>query len=48
MVDTMPPLFESQADYDAFAARHNASTPPQLDIHTYAGDAYLGIDSVST
>ena len=45
---TMPPLFERQGDYDAFAARHNASTPPQLDIHTYAGDAYLGIDSGST
>ena len=48
VVDTMPPLFESQADYDAFAARHNASTPPQLDIGTYAGDAYLGIDAGST
>jgi len=48
LVDTMPPLFESQADYDAFTARHNASTPPQLDIHTYSGDAYLGIDSGST
>ena len=29
-------------------ARHNASTPPQLDIHTYTGDAYLGIDAGST
>ncbi|MBD5085259.1 MAG: 2-hydroxyglutaryl-CoA dehydratase [Clostridiales bacterium] len=48
VVDTMPPLFENQADYDAFTARHNASTPPQLDINTYAGDAYLGIDSGST
>ena len=48
VVDTMPPLFESQADYDAFSARHNASSPPQLDISTYAGDAYLGIDSGST
>ncbi|MBD5099380.1 MAG: 2-hydroxyglutaryl-CoA dehydratase [Clostridiales bacterium] len=48
VVDTMPPLFESEADYDAFTARHNASTPPQLDINTYAGDAYLGIDSGST
>ena len=48
VVDTMPPLFESQADYDAFAARHNASTPPRLDINTYRGDAYLGIDSGST
>ncbi len=48
VVDTMPPLFESQADYDAFTARHNASTPPQLDIGTYEGDAYLGIDAGST
>ncbi len=48
VVDTMPPLFESQADYDAFAARHNASTPPQLDIRTYEGNAYLGVDAGST
>ncbi|MBM6897051.1 2-hydroxyacyl-CoA dehydratase [Pseudoflavonifractor capillosus] len=48
VVDTMPPLFSSQEEYDAFVARHNASTPPQLDIHTYTGDAYLGIDAGST
>lgn len=48
VVDTMPPLFQSQEEYDAFLARHNASTPPQLDIHTYTGDAYLGIDAGST
>ncbi len=48
VVDTMPPLFESQEDYDAFTARHNASTPPRLDIGTYEGDAYLGIDAGST
>ena len=48
VVDAMPPLFENQADYDAFTARHNASTPPRLDIGTYAGDAYLGIDAGST
>ncbi len=48
VVDTMPPLFKSQADYDAFTARHNASTPPQLDVKTYEGDAYLGIDAGST
>ena len=47
-VDTMPALFESQADYDAFVARHNASTPPKLDIAAYTGDAYLGIDAGST
>ncbi len=48
VVDTMPPLFDSQEEYDAFIARHNSSTPPSLDIHTYAGDAYLGIDAGST
>ena len=48
VVDPMPPLFQSQADYDAFTARHNSSTPPQLDIGTYEGDAYLGIDAGST
>ena len=48
VVDVMPPLFERQADYDAFIARHNASTPPRLDISTYEGDAYLGIDAGST
>ena len=48
VVDTMPPLFQNQAEYDAFTARHNASTPPQADIATYTGDAYLGIDAGST
>ena len=48
VVDTMPPLFSSQEEYNAFVARHNASTPPQLDIRTYTGDAYLGIDAGST
>lgn len=47
-VDTMPPLFTGQADYEAFLARHNANHPPQVDIDTYAGSAYLGIDAGST
>ena len=48
LVDPMPPLFASQAEYDVFAARHNASRPPEADIHTYTGPAYLGIDAGST
>lgn len=48
MVDTMPPLFTAQSDYDAFLTRHNAKHPPEVDIHTYSGDAYLGIDAGST
>ena len=48
LVDTMPPLFTSQAEYNAFTARHNASRPPEADISTYAGPAYLGMDAGST
>ena len=47
-VDTMPPLFTDRADYDAFLARHDANHPPEADIATYTGDAYLGIDAGST
>ncbi len=48
LVDTMPPLFTCQEEYDQFSARHNASRPPETDIHTYAGPAWLGIDAGST
>ena len=47
-VDTMPPLFTDQADFDAFLARHDANHPPEVDVNTYSGDAYLGIDAGST
>ncbi|MCI8303036.1 MAG: 2-hydroxyglutaryl-CoA dehydratase, partial [Lawsonibacter sp.] len=53
LVDTMPPLFISQEEYDAFLERHNTSVsasaaPPIHAINTYNGDAYLGIDAGST
>ena len=48
LVDTMPPLFQDEEEYNQFLARHNASAPPRLDIHTYTGPAYLGIDAGST
>ena len=48
LVDTMPPLFSSQEEYDQFSARHNASRPPEVDIHTYSGPAWRGIDAGST
>ena len=47
-VDTMPPLFTDQKDYDAFLNRHNANHPPEVDVNTYAGPAWLGIDAGST
>ncbi len=46
--DTMPPLFDTQEEYDAFLARHNASHPPEADICTYTGPAWLGMDAGST
>ena len=48
LVDTMPPLFQSQEEYDSFCARHNAKKPPEVDINTYVGPAWLGIDAGST
>ncbi len=46
--DTMPPLFETQEEYDQFLARHSASRPPEVEISTYTGPAWLGIDAGST
>ena len=46
--DTMPCLFGSQAEYDAFTTRHNASRPPEVDVNTYSGPAWLGMDAGST
>ena len=48
LVDTMPPLFADKAEYDAFLARHNANHPPEADLATYSGPAWLGIDAGST
>lgn len=45
---TGEPLFASPVEYEAFVARHKASDLQFEDIKTYAGDAYLGIDSGST
>ena len=45
---TMEPLFSAPAEYNEFLDRHNAKTPPAVDISTYSGRAYLGIDAGST
>ncbi|MDO5596263.1 MAG: acyl-CoA dehydratase activase, partial [Bacillota bacterium] len=47
-VDTMPPLFTSKEEYEAFSKRHQSMTVPTVDLHTYTGPAYLGIDAGST
>ena len=40
--------FKDRVEYDEFIARHKRSDLEFADIHTYRGDAYLGIDSGST
>ena len=47
-LNTLPPLFTSREEYDAFTDRHNSNHLPEVDIHTYEGPAYLGIDAGST
>jgi len=47
-VDVMPPLFQTESEYQNFLDRHNAMSVPSLDLNAYAGDAYLGIDAGST
>jgi len=44
----LPPLFASDADYEAFRARHARATVQEGDLDTYAGGAWLGIDCGST
>ncbi len=41
-------LFENQAQYDEFIARHGRHDLPFEDIKTYEGEAFLGIDAGST
>ncbi len=45
---SIPPLFESQADYDAFTARHAECKALRGNAESYMGEAYLGIDAGST
>ncbi|MCR0360525.1 acyl-CoA dehydratase activase [[Clostridium] innocuum] len=44
----LPPLFESDEDYEEFKKRHTSASVERSDIHTYRGNAYLGIDAGST
>ena len=48
VLDTLPPLFSSEEDYDTFRARHAKASVPETDIARYSGNAWLGIDCGST
>ncbi|MGN0612534.1 MAG: acyl-CoA dehydratase activase [Porcipelethomonas sp.] len=47
-VVTGQPLFRSRAEYEEFISRHKKCDLEYADIHTYKGNAYLGIDAGST
>jgi predicted CoA-substrate-specific enzyme activase len=42
------PLFSDQDDYNAFRARHDKHKVKRVDLDSYKGNAYLGIDAGST
>lgn len=44
----LEPLFESRFALESFQERHSKNSTKELDIATYKGDAYLGIDCGST
>ncbi len=44
----LPPLFETQADFEAFRARHAKDAVEILAPDSYAGDVFVGIDAGST
>jgi len=47
-IQTLPPLFASKDEYIAFSDRHKKAAVPTVDIASYCGKAYLGIDCGST
>ncbi len=47
-IETLEPLFSSQEEYDEFRRRHSIHTVDTLDISTYSGKAFLGVDAGST
>ncbi len=45
---TLGALFTNSKDFDEFISRHDQDKVQEIDISTYKGDAYLGIDAGST
>ncbi|MEG0085581.1 MAG: acyl-CoA dehydratase activase [Niameybacter sp.] len=47
-VGRLKPLFQTPEDYKLFKIRHGQNEVKKVDIRTYEGEAYLGIDAGST
>jgi len=48
ITEPLLPLFADEQEYAEFKSRHSKSDVPLIDIASYSGDAYLGIDAGST
>ena len=46
--DRLPPLFETQEEYDAFCVRHAKADVTYGELEAYTGKVYLGLDAGST
>ena len=44
----LAPLFSTTADYDEFKKRHASNVVTRVDLSTYKGDCFIGIDAGST
>ncbi len=47
-IKRLAPLFDNEADYEAFKLRHQQHKVKKSDISTYSGPCFLGIDAGST
>ena len=47
-VERLQPLFASEQDYHEFKKRHDRHQVPMMDLSTYRGNCFLGIDAGST
>lgn len=46
--ERLEPLFDDEEEYNAFIERHSKDKVKRLDLATYEGDCFLGIDAGST
>lgn len=46
--DRLPALFDNEREYEDFIQRHNQNNVRKMDIKSYSGDCFLGIDAGST
>ena len=48
VTNVLEPLFKDDKEYETFTLRHAKATVSEIDINSYSGNAYLGIDCGST